>query len=257
MAPLDPGFDRHWQACHNASVPGARLRLVVDGHPAGYVRPEHAGALERQGETARARLSTLAEEGRRLARAGLVRWRDEAFDVLADDTGAVLGTLDRGLLPIFGIAARGVHLNGLVRRPDGTFLWVARRARTKALDPGKLDHLAAGGVPAGLSPRETLIKEAAEEASLPPSLTAQARDVGVVEYAMDRPEGLRRDRIHCYDLDLPADWRPVPGDDEVEAFELWPLHDVFARVRDTDDFKFNVNLVLIELFRREGLMPAD
>jgi hypothetical protein len=25
-------------------------------------------------------------------------------------------------------------------------------------------------------------------------------------------------------------------------------------VRDTDDFKFNVNLVLIDLFRRQGLI---
>jgi hypothetical protein len=28
-------------------------------------------------------------------------------------------------------------------------------------------------------------------------------------------------------------------------------------VRDTDDFKFNVNLVLIDLFLRLGLFPAD
>jgi len=28
---------------------------------------------------------------------------------------------------------------------------------------------------------------------------------------------------------------------------------LLARVRDTDDFKFNVNLVLIDLFRRLGL----
>jgi len=32
------------------------------------------------------------------------------------------------------------------------------------------------------------------------------------------------------------------------------LDDVLARVRDTDDFKFNVNLVLIQLFVRLGLM---
>ena len=30
-----------------------------------------------------------------------------------------------------------------------------------------------------------------------------------------------------------------------------------ATVRETDDFKFNVNLVLIHLFLREGLIQGD
>ena len=28
-------------------------------------------------------------------------------------------------------------------------------------------------------------------------------------------------------------------------------------MRDTDDFKFNINLVLIDLFLRHGLLPSD
>ena len=40
----------------------------------------------------------------------------------------------------------------------------------------------------------------------------------------------------------------------MEAFELWPIARVMQTVRDTDDFKFNVNLVLIDLFRRQGLI---
>jgi thiamine pyrophosphokinase len=32
---------------------------------------------------------------------------------------------------------------------------------------------------------------------------------------------------------------------------------VFAAVRDTEAFKFNVNLVLIDLFLREGLIPPS
>ncbi len=145
-----------------------------------------------------------------------------------------------------------------MRRADGPHLWVARRAATKALDPGKLDHVTAGGVPAGLSPFETLVKEAEEEAAIPPALARQARKVGCLGYAMDRPEGLRRDRIHCYDLDLPEAFVPRAADGEVESFALWPLPRAFATVRDTDDFKFNVNLVLIDLFLRQGLFaPAE
>jgi 8-oxo-dGTP pyrophosphatase MutT (NUDIX family) len=174
----------------------------------------------------------------------------------ADPDGPALPHIDRGALPAFGIVAKGAHLNGLVRRADGLHLWVARRAANKALDPGKLDHVTAGGVPAGLSPFETLVKEAAEEASIPPGLASQARATACIVYAMDRPEGLRRDRIYCYDLDLPEGFTPRAADGEVESFELWPIVRAFAAVRDTDAFKFNVNLVLIDLFLREGLFAA-
>ena len=73
---------------------------------------------------------------------------------------------------------------------------------------------------------------------------------------MERPEGLRRDHLHCYDLELPADFTPVPADGEVEAFELWPVDRVMQAVRDTDAFKFNVNLVLIDLFIRLGMIQG-
>ena len=171
-----------------------------------------------------------------------------------DVADAVIGALDRGALPSFGIAATGVHLNGLIERDGKTLLWVARRAADKLLDPGKLDHLAAGGVPAGLDPHETLLKEAAEECGLAPSLLRDTRPVATIRYAMDRPEGLRRDTLACFDVTLPADWRPEARDGEVEAFELWPLDRVMDAVRNTELFKFNVNLVLIDLFIRRGLV---
>lgn len=47
--------------------------------------------------------------------------------------------------------APGVHINGYVVLPDGSMeLWVARRSRSKPTWPGRLDHIAAGGQPAGL-----------------------------------------------------------------------------------------------------------
>jgi len=104
------------------------------------------------------------------------------------------------------------------------------------------------------------VKEAAEEAAVPAGIAAGARRVGVISYAMERFEGLRRDRLYCYDLELPQDFRPHAADGEVDSFELWPIERVLAAVRDTDDFKFNVTLVLIDLFLRQGLIsgpPAD
>jgi 8-oxo-dGTP pyrophosphatase MutT (NUDIX family) len=255
---MDPRLLRHLSQCNNADLPGSRRRLYLDGHPVGYVAPDLlAGAPAAPDGGVAADRAMLADEAQRLLTAGRYRRRGEAFDVRDDSTDEVVATLDRGVLPLFGIRAVGVHLNGLVRAPEGTRLWVARRAASKALDPGKLDHVAAGGVPAGLSPAATLVKEAAEEAAIPEELARRAVQVATISYAMERPEGLRRDRIHCYDLELPADFVPRAADGEVEGFFLWPLGRAAEAVRDGDAFKFNVNLVLIDLFLRSGLIRGE
>ena len=252
---------RHLRACRSAALPGGRLALRIGAAVVGWLTPGFAAVLrdipgivaEPDGLRLDApeRLEAIA---RALAAAGHIRWRGEAFDVRAHPDGKVLARIDRGALPAFGIAAVGVHVNGLVETPDGPLLWVARRAANKSLDPGKLDHIVAGGVPAGLTPAETLVKEAAEEAAIPAPLARRARHVASIDYAMERPEGLRRDRVLAYDLTLPADFRPRAADGEVESFELWPLPRVLAAVRRTDDFKFNVTLVLIDLFLRRDLL---
>ena len=257
-----PDLFRHVAACNNAVIPGGRLRFRVDGAAVGWLLPDLAADLALLGASQAEDgvdlpAARLEDAARALSDAGRFRWRQEAFDVRADPDGPVLAQVDRGALPALGIAAVGVHLNGLVERPDGPWMWLARRAANKLLDPGKLDHIVGGGVSAGLTPEETLVKEAGEEADILPALAGCARHVATLSYAMDRPEGLRRDRLHCYDLSLPASFVPRPADGEVEAFELWPLPRVLERVRDTDDFKFNVNLVLIDLCLRRGLVGGD
>ena len=200
------------------------------------------------------RSQALSEALPALAAGGFLRIRREAFDVRETSAGPVLATLDRGAVPAFGVMSQGVHVNGLVRRADGLHVWVGVRARDKAVAPGQLDNVVAGGIPAGLSPGECLVKEAAEEASLPPGLAAGARPASRISYVMANGEGLRRDVLHCFDLDIPEGVTPVPGDDEVERFELWPATRLLDAVRESDDIKFNVNLVLIDLFLREGLV---
>ena len=54
----------------------------------------------------------------------------------------------------------------------------------------------------------------------------------------------------------PKVFTPQPADNEVESFSLWPMDRVLEAVRDTDDFKFNVNLVLIDLFIRFGIVDG-
>lgn len=257
------GFLRHIRACNNVRLPGERLPFRLRERPVGWVTPGLATALagfpDVTCDAAGVTLTdpaALASIARTLADRGLCRWRNEVFDVRANPDGPVLAQIDRGAIPSFGVFAVGAHLNGLVERPDGLHVWIARRAANKTLDPGKLDHITAGGVPAGLTPDETLIKEAEEEAAIPASLAARAQHVGTLAYTLERHEGLRRDFVHCYDLELPADFVPHAADGEVEAFELWPVADVMATVRDGDAFKFNVNLVLIDLFLRRGLIES-
>ncbi len=255
----DPRLWRHVAACNTARPPGSLMPFRIGAARVGWVAVglahELAGcpgfSVEAGSVVLRADAAgELPGVARQLADAGKFRWRGEAFDVRLSETAVPLATIDRGALPAFGLLSLGVHLNGLVRRADGWWLWVGRRAPDKALDPNKLDHIVAGGVPAGMSPWATLLKEAAEEACLPRAMLHRAREVARIGYAMQRAEGLRRDRLICYDVILPDDFTPVPGDDEVVAFELWPMDRVVATVRNTDAFKFNVNLVLLDLFQR-------
>jgi 8-oxo-dGTP pyrophosphatase MutT (NUDIX family) len=249
--------------CHSAMLPGGRLVLHAGGHHIGYLKPELAErlrGLEPAIEISSGRVEmpeALLPRLNELAQAAGLRFRAEDFDVRADVNGPVLGVLDRGALPDFGVIGVGVHLNGLVRKPDGLHLWVAKRASDKKLDPGKLDHLVAGGVPAGHTPFAALLKEGWEEAGLDESITAQAREVGRFRYDMDRPEGLRRDMIHAYDLELPVDFTPKPMDGEVESFMLWPLEQVREVLFNSDAFKFNVVLVLLDLLLRQGLFTPE
>lgn len=268
---------RHIARCNDLASPVGFTPFLIGGSHVGWLGDDVVRALtfrpaafhfDRNGVSLAGRLRSpgarseaLADAVAALVASGLIpRLRGERYDIRAEAGSAPLATLDRSAVPAFGVRAEGVHVNGLVRRADGVHLWVAIRAADKAVDPGKLDHIVAGGIPAGLGPEETLIKEAEEEASIPGPLAATARKVATISYvtAWDAPRqarGMRRDTLHVYDLELPEDFVPRPNDDEVQGFELWPLARVADAVRETDRFKFNVNLVLIDLFLRLGLIP--
>ncbi len=212
--------------------------------------PEHAD-FEARSRAVREVLLELKRNGE------VPRWRDEDYPVLRRWGEPPALKMERAAVPLFGVRGFGVHLNGLVRGRQGLEMWVAKRARDKQTAPGKLDHIVAGGQPYGLGVAENLIKEAREEAGIPAALAATAVPVGAVSYRCERPEGLRDDVLFCYDLDLPEDFTPANQDGEVESFALWPMEEVLARIRDTDDFKFNVNLVVLDLAVRLGLITPD
>lgn len=205
-----------------------------------------------------ARSAVLEEALRELHAAGEIpKWRGEDYGIGRRWGEPPLFRMERGAVPLFGVLAYGVHVNGYVKTSDGPRLWVGKRAPHKAVAPGKLDHLVAGGQPFGLSLMENVVKEAQEEASVPADLARLARPVGALRYICEREEGLRNDVVFCFDLELPTDFQPVPNDDEVESFSLLSMDQVLERIKDSDDFKFNVALVNLHFALRHGVLDPD
>jgi len=249
-------------------------RFVVDGQTVGWIPGDLAVRLRDHGDVfivgdeavgLSPRLRGYAERTatvdgvlRSLRSDGWFRgWRNEAYPV-GPSFGRWLFQMERAAVPAFGVCAYGIHVNGFVGEGEALRLWVGRRSRRKPTFPGQLDHLVAGGQPAGLSVEENLLKESAEEASLTPDIVRRARPVGIVSYLMENEEGLRNDVLFDYDLELPPDFVPVNADGEIEEFFLWPIERVIREVSETDNFKFNVAFVIIDFLIRHGFVgPED
>lgn len=206
--------------------------------------------FERRTEAVAGVLEALRDEGM------ISGWRDEAYPVSAEFSEPPVFTMERAAVPLFGVKGYGVHVNGFVDDGGKIRMWVARRSATKPTGPGKLDQVVAGGQSAGISLADNLIKECAEEASIPQALAAKAVPVGTVSYRTERPEGLRDDVLFDYDLELPPDFEPQNTDGEVDAFYLWPMEQVMETLDRSDEFKFNSGLVVIDFLVRYGYIDA-
>ena len=190
---------RHIEACNDARSTAQLVPWSIGSARVGWLTAEIAQRLRSfrdafrpvddglelvAGAGVEARTEALARIAAHLATAGVVKLRGEAFDVRAEPDSEVLARLDRGALSPLGVVSHGVHVNGRVRRPDGLHLWVGWRSKDKGVAPGQLDNLIAGGVPSGLSPMQTLLKEAAEEASMPAG-TRRASAAGLAHLLPD------------------------------------------------------------------------
>lgn len=266
-------FLDHIAACNSHDL-GKFRPFVIDEGRVGWVRHDMAARLAEHGD-----VFMVSDDAVRL-HPGLVdpRQRADAVDAVCRDlhqrykTPALRGeryavssrwgapplmTIDRGVVSLFGIRAYGVHVNGMVQGGDALKLWIAKRAVDKAVAPGKLDNLIAGGQPAGLGLMENLVKEAAEEADIPEALARTARPVGAISYCHEDAWGLKPDVMFCFDLDVPPELEPRNNDGEIESFRLMPVDEVMALVRDTSEFKFNVNLVITDFLIRHGRIAPD
>ena len=184
-------------------------------------------------------------------------WRDELYPVGTGFHSPAFFEMERAAVPLFGVRSYGVHMNGWLKNNNRSYMWIARRSLTKPTGPGKLDQMVAGGQPAGMSLRDNLIKECEEEAGIPRALAVNARSVGIVSYQTTREEGLRNDVLFNFDLEVPLGFEPVNNDGEVAAFMLWEIREVIERLNDTEDFKFNSALVIIDFLIRHGFIDSD
>lgn len=167
---------------------------------------------------------------------GLVHgWREEAFafwhhDCLVppENSRAPLLAVERAGFRFLGMRSHAVHINGFT--PDGR-LWSGRRSRTKATDPGMLDNVTAGGLPAGESPLACALRELQEEAGARLDNPAELLDCGVVRTARWDTGGWHDETLLVYNWDCPADWTPYNQDGEVEAFLCLNAADAMAHVQ--------------------------
>lgn len=151
----------------------------------------------------------------------------------------------------------GVHVNGYCIDENGKMLmWIARRSPTKQTWPGKLDQIVAGGIICGEGIQETLIRECAEEASIPQELAKAASSAGCVSYFFEDERGLFPEVQFVWDLKLPRDFQPINSDGEVGEFYCWPMAKVKAKIA-TEEFKPNCALVVLDFMVRHGFVTPD
>ncbi|CAD6884399.1 unnamed protein product [Tilletia controversa] len=182
-------------------------------------------------------------------------WRNELYAIWGPGH-TVAFRLERAACALWGVATFGVHLNGYT--PDMR-VWIPRRAANKATWPSYLDNTVAGGITAGDSQGESIVRECWEEAGFPEDLVRKhIKATGVITYVHKTDDGFVQPEIeYTYDLALPsADILPQPVDGEAEAFELMSFEQIITLLRQAR-FKPNCALVLIDFYIRHGLITAE
>lgn len=183
-------------------------------------------------------------------------WRNEKFRASVDFYEPPEFILERGAVAHFGLKAWGVFVNGYVYKPDGLYMWIAKRADNKASWPSQLDQLVGGGQPADLTVFENVVKEAEEEANIPAELAKKAQSASAITYTVDW-NGLHRDEMFIFDLELPSDFIPSPNNGEVENFTLMHHSEIADIVQNTRNFKDNSAVVIIDFFIRHNLLTPE
>jgi len=231
--------------------------LTMAGRVAGWITPDATLALTElpgvrvedeavhiaASSSPRLSLNTvLARVARTLDEAGCVRsWRDELLDVVGE--GRRLAAIERGAVRALGLLTRAVHLNAWT--PDGK-LWIARRAMTKATDPGKWDTLVGGLAGAGETLDTALLRESAEEAGLTAADLRRHSPLRIILRMHKRlPEGYQVEDVLISECVLAEGVRPENQDGEVSEIRSAGLEEVWSMIL-AREFTVEAELVLLE-----------
>lgn len=111
---------------------------------------------------------------------------------------------------------------------------------------------------------DCLVREASEEASLSQKMVQEnARACGMVSYFYLRDERAGGETGLCqpeceyvYDLELPPEVVPVPGDNEAVDFRLLTVEEVRAALAE-GKFKPNSAVVLLDFLVRHGILTSE
>ncbi|KAK3174479.1 hypothetical protein OEA41_001725 [Lepraria neglecta] len=192
-------------------------------------------------------------------------WRNELYPIYGhNDPSEKTISMERAGSALFGINSYGVHMTVYLNTTEGMKIWVPRRTKNKQTYGGYLDNTVAGGLCTGEQPFECMIRECAEEASLPEHLVrSNAKPCGTVSYIHIRDEraggetGLVQPECqHVYDMEVGADVIPKPCDNEVEDFYLLTVKQVQEALAE-GQFKPNCALVLLDFFVRHGILKGE
>jgi 8-oxo-dGTP pyrophosphatase MutT (NUDIX family) len=242
--PRRPRVPLWWQGARIGSVESelfARLPGVLQRGVVTPVRRDALGGWQVEGELT-ASLHGLAQGMRD---AGLAHvWRDEQLAVV-DEHGRNIGTVERAVVRPLGIATRAVHLLGYA--PDGRH-WIQQRSFAKANDPGLLDTLVGGMVPASDTLAQALARETWEEAGLELGQLEQLQHGGAITIRSPSNSGFGGyivESIDWYRCVLPGGVVPANQDGEVQEFLLMEPAEVLERVLQRE-FTLEAALLLAE-----------
>lgn len=189
-------------------------------------------------------------------------WRNELYPVYGPDK-QLLFSMERSASALFGIVTYGVHMTAYTESADGIKIWTPRRSPTKQTYPNMLDNTVAGGLSTGENPFGCLIRESMEEASIPEDVVKHAKACGTMTYYYVRGEqaggevGLCQPECqYVYDLVLPENVIPKPGDNEAVDFQLLTIDEVKEALA-AGRFKPNCAMLLVDFFVRHGILTSE
>lgn len=173
-------------------------------------------------------------------------------------------SIERIVAPLFGVVTYGVQLLAYTENDSKLLVWIARRAKNKRTFPGMLDSTVGGSLTTGETPFECLVREANEEAFFDHDLTrSKATAVGTITYLCLTDERSKGEKgLLCpeiqflYEMKIPTELVPVPGDGEAEEiilFSITQLKDALAR----GEFTPANGEIVLDFFIRHGILTFE